>query len=309
MKARSQSSLFCAILLVTTTLSIGASAQEKPGNKPTQSAVWKQVDDILGRKGEQESPGVWKYDVTRDDLHVKLKGAEIKPELALDGWITFQQSEGPARMMGELVLTPDEIDGVISKLQAGGIREMALHNHLAGESPEVMYLHIQGPGEPVVLAQALKSALAETKTPVHEEKGKEKVEGLDVQRIHSIVGGDQESGGGVLSLEVKRRERISEGGRPIPPAMEVASEVKFQPTGNGQALMYGEMVLVAAEVNPVLKSLRQNGISMMALHNHMLDEQPRIFFVHYLVQGDAIKLAQAARAALDLTNSEKAGSK
>jgi hypothetical protein len=108
---------------------------------------------------------------------------------------------------------------------------------------------------------------------------------------------------------VKRRERISEGGRPIPPAMEVASEVKFQPTGNGQALMYGEMVLVAAEVNPVLKSLRQNGISVMALHNHMLDEQPRIFFVHYLVQGDATKLAQAARAALDLTNSEKAGSK
>lgn len=290
-----------------------ARAQEtkKRDHKPAQERKesWKQVDDLLGRRGEQESPGVWKYDLTRDDLHVTVNGQEIKPELALDGWITFQQVRGKARMMGELVLTPSEIDQVISVLEEGGIQEMALHNHLSGESPQVMYLHIRAQGEPVALAQTLKSALAQTKTPTHEEESKEKVEGIDAEQIHRIIGGDQETDGGVLALEVKRRDKVTEDAMAIPPAMEVSSEAKFQPIGNGEAVMYGELILLASEVNPVLKTLRQNGITVMALHNHMLTEQPRVFFIHCLAKGDATKLAHALRAALDQTNAEKAGTK
>lgn len=300
-----------AVMLALMFCPAHAQQTKQQDHKPRQERKenWKQVDDLLGRHGEQESPGVWKYDLTRDDLHVKINGQEIKPELALDGWITFQQAAGKARMMGELVLTPDEIDPVISKLQEGGVQQMALHNHLAGESPEVMYLHIRAQGDPAGIAQTLKSALALTKTPAQEEESKQKIEGIDVEQIHRIIGGDQETGGGVLELEVKRRDSVTAAGQPIPPAMEVSSEAKFQPLGNGQALMYGEIILLASEVNPVLKTLRQNTITVMALHNHMLTEQPRVFFVHCLGKGDAIKLAHAMRAALDQTNSERAGAK
>ncbi len=300
-----------AVIILVTILPAYAQQTKKQDHHPAQERkeIWKQVDDLLGRRGEQESPGVWKYDLTRDDLQVNINGQAIKPELALDGWITFQQLAGKTRMMGELVLTPNEIDPVISALQSGGIQAMALHNHLSGESPEVMYLHIHAEGDPVTIAQTLKSALAQSKTPTHEEKSKEKVEGIDVEQIHRIIGGDQESDDGVLSLEVERRDKITDAGLPIPPAMEVSSEAKFQPTGNGQAVMYGEIILVASEVNPVLKMLRQNGITVMALHNHMLTEQPRVFFIHCLGKGDAIALARAMRAALDQTNAEKAAAK
>jgi Domain of Unknown Function (DUF1259) len=300
-----------AVMLAITLFPAHAQQTKKQDHKPAQSRQenWKQIDDLLGRRGEQESPGVWKYSLTRDDLHVTVNGQEIKPELALDGWITFQQTAGKARMMGELVLTPAEIDAVIGTLQDGGIQQMALHNHLAGESPQVMYLHIRAQGDATAIAQTLKSALAHTRTPAHEEESKEKVEGIDAEQIHRIIGGDQETGGGVLELEVKRRDKVTEGALPIPPAMEVSSEAKFQPLGNGQAVIYGELILLASEVNPVLKTLRQNGIPVMALHNHMLAEQPRVFFIHCLAKGDAIKLAHVIRAALDKTNAEKAGAK
>ncbi len=288
-------------------LTLPALAQARRETSP-QRGVWKQIDDLLGRKGNQESPGVWKYDLTRDDLHVKLNGAEIKPELALDGWLTFQNRPQKTRVMGELVLTADEVNPVIAKLHEGGVHVMALHNHLIGESPEVMYLHIMSEGEPLAVARAVQSALVLTKLPQHESEQKESLQGLDVAQIQRIIGGEKETSGSVLELTVGRRDRITDLGAPIPPAMEVESEAKFQSTGNGQALMYGEIVLTASEVAPVLRSLEQNGIKIMAVHNHMLTEQPRIFFVHCLGQGDAIKLARAMRATLDLTNSEKPNS-
>ncbi len=305
--------LMLAVIVLSCGVPAPAQQKKKQDGKARQErteqagGVWKRVNDLLGRKGKQESPGVWKYDLTRDDLHLKINGDDIKPEMALDGWVTFQQTARTSRMMGELVLTPDEINPVIDKLQEGGVQEMALHNHLTGESPSVMYLHIRAEGDPVIVAQALRSALSQTKTPLQEKQGEEKLEGIDAAQIKNIIGGEQESEDGVLSLEIKRRDTITEGKLPIPPAMEVSSEAKFQPTSNGHAILYGEIVLVASEVNPVLRVLRKNNISVMALHNHMLTEQPRVFFIHCMAKGDALTLARAIRAALDQTNSEKPG--
>jgi hypothetical protein len=262
----------------------------------------------MGRPGQIQPGDVIKFGMPRKDLHIVLDSVAIKPSLALGSWAAFKRDGGGAMVMGDLVLTEDEVEPVMMKLQAGGILESALHNHLMGEAPHVMYMHIAGHGDPVQMAKAIHDALALTKTP-----GPDAVPatppavelGFDQKQVEQILGHAGKVNGGVLQIAVPRAETITDSGMTVPPSMGVATALNFQPTGTGKAAITGDFVLLGAEVNPVIKALRQNGIAVTALHSHMLMEEPRLFFMHFWANDDAIKLAKGLRAALDNTNSAK----
>jgi hypothetical protein len=274
---------------------------------PQPAGSWKAVEDAMGRPGQMQPGDVIKFGMPRKDLHVVLDGVSLKPTLALGSWIAFQRVKDGAMAMGDLVLTEDEVQPVILKLQQSGIRGSAIHNHLIGESPRVLYVHVATHGDAVEIAKGIHDAVALTKTPAPDTSPAAAPPdlGFDQKQVEQILGHSGKVNGGVLQIGVPRAETITDEGSPVPPSMGVATAINFQPTGNGKAAITGDFVLVAAEVNPVMKALKQNGIAVTALHSHMLMEEPRLFFMHFWANDDAVKLAKGLRAALDLTNSAK----
>ena len=268
---------------------------------------WKQVEDAMGRPG-QVTGDVIRFAMPRKDLHVMVSGTAIKPGLALGSWAAFKQTDTGAVVMGDLVLTDDEVSPVMRKLQEGGFEISALHNHLMGEQPRVMYMHISGHGDAVKMAQAIHAALALTKTPGRDATGAapaSEAVGIDRKKIEEILGRTGKVNGGILQFGVPRAETITESAMILPPSMGVATAINFQPTGNGKAAISGDFVLLAKEVNPVMKALRDNGIEVTAVHSHMLIEEPRLFFMHFWANDDSLRLAKGLRTALDQTNSKQ----
>lgn len=275
---------------------------------PNNVSDWKQVEDVMGRTGQMQPGDVIKFGMPRKDLHVTLSGVDIKPGLALGSWAAFKRDSGAVMVMGDLVLTEDEVEPVMMKLQEGGIHESAVHNHLIGESPHVIYMHIASHGDAAQMAKAIHEALALTKTPGPDASPALPATtdlGFDQKQVEQILGHTGKVNGGVLQIGVPRSETITDSGMTVPPSMGVATALNFQPTGSRKAAITGDFVLLGSEVNPVIKTLRQNGIAVTALHSHMLMEEPRLFFMHFWANDDAVKLAKGLRAALDVTNSAK----
>jgi hypothetical protein len=269
---------------------------------------WNQVEGAIGRSGQMQPGDVIKFSMPRKDLHVTLDGVEIKPGLALGSWVAFKRYGGGAMVMGDLVLTEDEVEPVMMKLQENGILESALHNHLIRESPHVMYMHIASHGDALQMAKAIHDAIALTKTPAPDTVSAAQPAadlGFDQKQVEQILGHTGKVNGGVLQIGVPRAETITDSGMTVPAAMGVATAINFQPTGNGKTAITGDFVLLGSEVNPVIRALRQNGIAVTALHSHMLMEEPRLFFMHFWANDDALTLAKGLRAALDSTNSAK----
>ncbi len=281
-----------------------ASAQKKAAS----TADWKAVDDAMGRAGQDQPDGARKYGMPRKDLNVTVGGVQVKPGLALGSWAAFNHPGAHSLVMGDLVLVEDEVAPVMQKLQAGGLEVTALHNHLLHETPRVMYMHIHGMGDAAALAKAIHDALAETKTPGPDsgaQPSQAQDIGIDTAQIEQALGHKGKVNGGIFQVGVPRAEHITDGGMPVPGSMGVGTGINFQPTGGGKAAITGDFVLVAKEVNPVIKALQQNGITVTALHSHMLTENPRLFFMHFWANDDAVKLAKGLRAAIDQTNSKK----
>jgi len=260
----------------------------------------------MGRPGQVQSADVIRFGMPRRDLHVMVGGVAVKAGLALGSWAAFKGAGDSALVMGDLVLAEEEVQPVMKKLQEEGIEITAVHNHLIGESPRVMYMHISAHGEAVKLATAVRDALALTRTPAPDGAASaSEALGIDQKKIEDALGHSGKVNGGILQIGVPRTEVITEDAMVIPPSMGVATAVNFQPTGSGKAAITGDFVLLAKEVNPVMKALRENGIEVTAVHSHMLMEEPRLFFMHFWANDDALKLAKGLRAALDLTNSAK----
>ena len=268
---------------------------------------WGDVGKALGKEGSVQPGDVYRVSLPRTDLKVTLDGVAIKPGFALGGWLAFEPSGNQAMVMGDLVMTQDEINPVMKKLEDSGIEVTALHNHLLRSEPQTMYMHVMGHGDPVKLAQELHAALALSKTPFETPTGASQPPkmDLDTASIDKIMGAKGKANGGVLGYSIPRAEKISDEGMPVPPPMGSAIGINFQPTGGGKAAITGDFVLTAKEVNPVAKALRDNGIEVTAIHSHMLDEQPRLFFMHFWANDDAQKLAKGLRAALDKVNVAK----
>ena len=268
-----------------------------------QQIDWKKVDATLGKTGAV-SGEVHRYGFPRSDLQVTVDGVAIKPALALGGWAAFQPMRGEAMVMGDLVLLETEINPVMAKLLEGGIDITAVHNHLLRANPETFYMHIGGHGDPMKMAEAIRSALALSKTPFDPPASAPTAAptiDLDTAQLDQIIGTKGAVNGGVYQFNVPRRDPITESGMMVPPAMGSANAINFQPTGGGKAAITGDFVITGDEVNPMIKALRANGIEVTALHSHMLTEQPRVFFMHFWANDDALKLARGVRAALDKT--------
>ena len=264
---------------------------------------WSKVDQVLGKKGSDLPGGVHKYGLPRSDLQVTVDGVAIRPALALGSWLAFQPSGDGAMVMGDLVLTDTEISPVMQRLIEGGVEITAVHNHLLRTSIPVLYMHVGGQGDPIKLAQALHAALTLSKTPSSSTSApvSAPVE-LDTSAIETALGHKGTINGGVYQFSIPRAESVSEGGMAVPPSMGTATAVNFQPTGGGKAAITGDFVLLGSEVNPVLRALRQHGIEITALHSHMIDDSPHLFFMHFWANDDAERLAQGLRTALDLAN-------
>jgi len=289
-------------------LLVSAFAVAAAGVTNAQEVDWKKVDEALGRTAAV-SGDVHRYGFPRTDLQVTLDGVTIKPALALGGWAAFKPAHGGAMVMGDLVLLETEINPVMTKLIENGMEITAVHNHVLRGSPATFYMHIGGHGDPVKLATALRTALAESKTPLTPPAAASPPPAIDLDtaQLDQIIGAKGQNNGGVYAFGVPRRDPINENGAQIAPAgpMGVATAINFQPTGGGKAAITGDFVLTGEEVNPVIKALRANGIEVTAIHSHMLTEQPRLIFMHFWANDDAIKLAKGLRAALDKTASAK----
>jgi hypothetical protein len=235
-------------------------------------------------------------------------GVELKPGFALGGWLAFEKMGNSAMVMGDLVLTEDEVNPIMAKLLAGGIEVTALHNHLLRNRPFTMYMHVLGQGDPVKLAMLLHDALAESKTPMTAAPAGNAAPSaidLDTAELDRILGDKGTNNGGIYQYGIVRAEPIAHADMVIPNAMVLANAINFQPTGGSKAAITGDFVLTDKEVAPVMKALRENGIEVTALHNHMLDEQPRLYFMHFWAHDDALKLAAGLKAALDHVNLAK----
>jgi len=289
--------LSLAVISLGVTLSMPAKAAETD---------WFVVDTILTRTGAV-SGDVHRYGLPRSDLNVSLDGVALKPGFALGGWVAFEPMGDKAMMMGDLVLTESEIDPVMSKLLAEGLQVTALHNHLLRANPPTFYMHVAGTGEPAQLARLVRAALEETKTPFDIKPPAEGAAAstgvdFDTAKVDAAIGRKGKANGGVYQFGIPRADSIKMDGMAIPGAMGTAIGINFQPTGGGKAAITGDFVALSNEVNPLITALRNNGIEVTAIHNHMIGEEPRAFFIHFWANDDAVKLANGLGAALKTVN-------
>ena len=290
-----------AVVLVALAVAIASS----PVRAQSSTVNWAPVEEALGRKGAMQPGDVIKFSFPRSDLAVTVGGVTLKPALALGGWLAFKETaKGQAMAMGDLVLTDDEVGAVMRALQSGGVEQTALHNHLLNESPHVMYMHVSAHGDATKIARTLHDALALTRTPLGPAAapGAPSAADLDTAGIANALGVRGKLNGIVYQVSVSRKEKITEMGNEVPPSMGVSTAINFQPTGGGKAAITGDFVLRGSEVNPVLRALRDHGIDVTALHSHMIDEEPRLYFMHFWANDDAVTLAKGLRAALDKTH-------
>lgn len=267
---------------------------------------WKPVQDAFGFAGSELPGGVIRFNMPRADLHVTVGDVTVKPGLALGGWAAFTPAGKGAMVMGDLVLTADEVGPVVNSLRDGGVEVAAIHNHLLGESPQIYYLHIAGHGDAAKLAQTVAKAVGLTKTPMPPAAGASQgALDLDQAAIEKAMGMKGTVGGGCLHFNVPRAEKVSEQGMPAPASFGMGTAINFQPTGGGKAAVAGDFAMTAREVEPVIDELRRGGIVVTALHSHALDDSPRLFYMHFWANDDAVKLAQTLGAAVGKTNSKR----
>ena len=284
---------FVCTLIAAVAVSLPCAAQ-----RPAHD--WSAVEQALGRRGLVQPDGVIRFGFPRGDLQVEVGDVRVLPAFALGSWVAFRPEGARATMMGDLVLTEDELGPVTDRLREGGVAVTAVHNHLLGETPRVLYTHIHGHGDPAKLAQSVHAALALSKTPLGTPPAVMPVRiDLDTAAVAKALGASGHVTGGVYQVSVPRAGAIREGGAPLSPSMGVATAINFQPLGGGRAAVTGDFVMIAPEVDAVQRALRAHHIAITALHSHMTDEQPRLLFMHFWAVDDAVTLAQGLRAALD----------
>ncbi len=291
-----------------------ASSLIGPVSLPAQAVAavgWTDVDSAMGRSGIPQAGGVHRYSFPRSDMQVTVTDAAgavpIRPAFALGGWIAMHRhgSGNTVMAMGDLVLADTEIAPVMSALQAGGITQSALHHHLLHETPRVLYMHVHAVGDPVAIATTIRRAMALTTAPPAAAAPASPTPpiDLDTAALARALGYAGRVNGGVYQVSVPRVEVIRDGGMEVPASMGLGTAINFQPTGGGKAAITGDFVMTAREVNQVIRVLREHRIEVTSLHNHLLTDEPRLFFMHFWANADAMTLARGLRAALALTNS------
>jgi len=271
------------------------------------SCAFSQIDStalntVFGKKGTVTG-NVFKITYPRSDLKVKVGDFSVAPGLALGSWIGIIKMGNESMMMGDLVLLDSEVPKVITKLVEENLEITAIHNHLINESPTIKYIHFHGSGDAVKLSEEIKSVLAVTGTPLTPPAAQMQTQNIDWSKVTAVLGTTGKQNGTLLQYSFPRNEKLTESGMDMPPAMGMATAVNFQIDGS-RAAITGDFVLLADEVNPVIKALTENGITPTAIHSHMLHDEPRLFMMHFWAVDDPEKLAKGLKAALDKTNSK-----
>ena len=272
-------------------------------------AEYQQVLTTLGKQGDFKA-NVLKVNIPRNDVNVTIANVKTPTPFGFGGWIAMTKGTGMDVMMGDLVLTQDEVNPVMSALLDNGLEVTALHNHFFWEEPRIFFMHVHGHGTPAELARKVKPALdligKNTPRPAAAAApAAAPTTTLDTAKLAQIVGTQGEQSGAVYKITVGRDDlKLTEMGAPINARMGLNTWAAFVGT-NDKAAVAGDVAMLANEVNPVLQALRRNGIDVVAIHQHMVGTQPTIYFLHYWGTGPAEKLANAFKAALNETGKSK----
>jgi len=286
----------CTIVGMVALASVGARAQAQEVPAP-----YKEVLTFLGKQGDFKD-GVLKVNIPRNDVAVTVKGVKTPTPFGFGGWVALTKGAAMDVMMGDLVLLQDEVNPVMTALLQNGIDVTALHNHFLWDEPRMFYMHVHGHGAPMDLARKVKPALdliGKSSSPPAAASAAPAGPALDTAKLAQIAGHQGEQTGPVYKINVGRDDlKLTEMGAAINARMGLNTWAAFVGT-NDNAAIAGDVAMLAAEVTPVLKALREHGIDVVSIHHHMTGTQPTIFFLHYWATGPADKLATGFRAALD----------
>nr|WP_280345787.1 DUF1259 domain-containing protein [Nocardia neocaledoniensis] len=290
----------------STTTEHGGTAEHAAATQTTD-ADWAPVAEILGRSGKFDKTNtVYRVGLPRTDLSVQVRDVTINPGLSLGGYAAFTKYGDQAMLMGDLVVTEAELPAVTDALQAGGLAQTAVHKHLPQHEPPIWWTHIHGMGDPAKLAQTIKAALDKTGIrPPTPASGEQPPLDLDTAGIDTALGRKGTSEGGVYKYGIARAETVTAGTHTLPAALGLTTAINFQPVGGGRAAINGDFAMIESEIQPVVQALRSAGIEVVEIHNHGLDDNPRLFYMHFWAVDDAVRLSKALRTALDATNLQK----
>lgn len=281
----------CIGLLVLCLCSSAAVAQD-----------WSSIEPILGRKGV-EKDGVYRVAFPRSDLSVTVQGHPIDAPFALTSWIAFSKMQGMAMCMGDFVVTDAELPEAQKRLLDNGFDITAVHNHLIGETPAVKYMHFSGQGDPAKLATGYVAALRATSTPLTAPAPVEATgTPPDWSSVEAIMKYKGNRNGRVLSFGVPRSEAILVSSQPLMPSNGAGSSVNFEWVDDKTVMLTSDLVLLASEIRTVVGAMHSHGITVTALHNHMIDDAPRTFHMHVFAIGDPKTLAEGMAQALSTMN-------
>ncbi len=276
-------------------------AQENP-------KLFSRIEEWTGAKGKyNDSENVFKVSFPRSDLDVRARGVKITPPMGLTVWAAFKLMEDRAMVMGDLVLTEDQVNPVMDVALNNGLEVTALHNHFFWDSPKIMFMHIAGSGHAETLAQAVGKVFEKIRESGTIEKFNVDIDpsqsSLDPPKIENVLGRKGEMNQGVYKLTIGRKTSMSD--HEMGNGMGINTWAAFAGS-DGEAVVVGDFAMLESELQPVLKALRSNGIHIVAIHNHMTGESPRIIFLHYWGIGSTVHLAQGLKAALDTQHLENA---
>jgi hypothetical protein len=264
------------------------------------------IERILGMKGKW-SNGEYKVTIPQNDLSVEVDGFKIIPAMGLSTWVAFAPAPNGVMLMGDLIVTETDLAPVQQEIIRQGLTTSAIHNHFVRNHPNILFMHLGGMGNTEALTQKAKAVLDKIKQVRNGDpaKGNASTEAvpntLDTKRLDEILRYKAEFSKGVYKYTIGRPDvKLMEHGVPVSTFLGFNTWAAFQGTPE-RAAVAGDFTMLENEVGPVLKALIGNGIEVVALHNHMVHEQPRIFFLHYWGVGNAEQLARGLRAALDET--------
>ncbi len=284
----------------------------KMSNSNFKSLDTTAIAQIMGMKGMAKN-AEYKVTIPQNDLSIMVDSFKIIPAMGLGGaWVAFTPSQNGAMVMGDIIVTETDLKPVQQEAIKQGLTITAIHNHFLRNHPNVMYMHIGGSGNTEMMAQKAKAVLDKVKElrggdPSKGTASNESVQNtLDTKRLDEIIGYKAEMSKGVYKYTIGRPDvNLREHGVPVTNFLGFNTWAAFQGTPD-KAAVAGDFTMLEDEVAPVIKALIENGIEVVALHNHMVHEKPRIFFLHYWGIGNAEQLAKGLRAALDQTGKKKA---
>ena len=291
-----------------------AQVKQNKGSKNVNPIDTTAIERIMGIKGKSNK-GEYKITIPQNDLDVKVDGFKIIPAMGLGTWVAFTPTKNGVMFMGDIVVTDTDLGPVQQEIIKQGLTSTAIHNHFVRNHPNIMFMHMGGSGSTEVMAQKAKAVLDKVKEirggdPSKGTASNESVQNtLDTKRLDEIIGYKAEMSKGVYKYTIGRPDvKLTEHGVVVSTFLGFNTWAAFQ--GNPeQAAIAGDFTMLEDEVEPVVKALIENGIEVVALHNHMVHEQPRIFFLHYWGIGNAERLAKGLREALNQTGKKQGQSK